>query len=625
MNYRREIDGLRALAVLPVIFFHAGFETFSGGFIGVDVFFVISGYLITTILLTDLEQGTFSIANFYERRARRILPALLLVMLVSIPFAWLLLLPKSLVSFSKSLLSTSTFWSNIFFWSERGYFGTATELKPLIHTWSLAVEEQYYVFFPLLLLIFSRQKRILRLTLTALLICSFGLCIWLTKIHQDSAFFLLPTRLWELLVGSMVAIRLLKAKDNFSTTTFKSAFFELLGFFLILLPIFYYDKTTSFPGYAALAPVLGTALIISYSSSASPIGRILGRPIFVYPGLISYSAYLWHQPIFAFARHYHDTSISLYFYILAIGLTFLIAYFSWKYVEQPCRKLTIPRQSIFTYSTAGLLFFALAGIIGVQNNGFLDRYSNEDVAILTNTVNATTYVSERFDKLKLTQLQVDGAKKKIVLIGDSYAKDLINAIHESGLDDKLQFTTHQINSECGNLYLKEEFTHNINISKLPRCKLLGWYDGDSLRNLISQADAIWLASSWSLWVAELLPHSINNLKNDFGIPVFVFGTKNFGDITVKNLLGIPYNQRILFSKRIRPSSLEVQNLMRKNLSGYNFIDIGALICGQASLTCRIFNDHGEPLSFDGGHLTKAGAKFLGEALIRSKSLNAFLE
>ena len=154
MNYRREIDGLRALAVLPVILFHAGFETFSGGFVGVDVFFVISGYLITTIILAELEQGRFSIVNFYERRARRILPALFLVMLVCIPFAWIWLLPSDMKDFSQSLIAVAIFASNILFWRESGYFDTAAELKPLLHTWSLAVEEQYYVLFPLFLMLF---------------------------------------------------------------------------------------------------------------------------------------------------------------------------------------------------------------------------------------------------------------------------------------------------------------------------------------------------------------------------------------------------------------------------------------------------------------------------------------
>jgi peptidoglycan/LPS O-acetylase OafA/YrhL len=170
MNYRREIDGLRALAVIPVILFHAGIDSFAGGFVGVDVFFVISGYLITSIILEEIEGGRFSIVDFYERRARRILPALFLVMLTCVPLAWLLLLPGDVKEFSQSLVAVSVFASNFLFWHQSGYFDTAAELKPLLHTWSLAVEEQYYVFFPLLLILTWRFGR---LTILAILVTIF--------------------------------------------------------------------------------------------------------------------------------------------------------------------------------------------------------------------------------------------------------------------------------------------------------------------------------------------------------------------------------------------------------------------------------------------------------------------
>jgi peptidoglycan/LPS O-acetylase OafA/YrhL len=212
MDYRREIDGLRALAVLPVILFHAGFETFSGGFVGVDVFFVISGYLITTIILAELEQGKFSIVNFYERRARRILPALFLVMLVCIPFAWVSLTPADLNSFAKSLVAVPLFVSNVFFWRDGGYFETAAELKPLLHTWSLAVEEQYYVLFPLFLMLFWRLgKRLILVSLGLVFVASIAIAQWGAYAQPTAAFFLLPTRGWELLIGAFAAFYLAQA------------------------------------------------------------------------------------------------------------------------------------------------------------------------------------------------------------------------------------------------------------------------------------------------------------------------------------------------------------------------------------------------------------------------------
>ena len=198
MDYRREIDGLRALAVLPVILFHAGFETFSGGFVGVDVFFVISGYLITTIILAELEQEKFSIINFYERRARRILPALFLVMLACIPFAWVLLRPDDLYSFAKSLVAVPLFISNIFFWRDGAYFETVAELKPLLHTWSVALEEQYYIIFPLFMMLFWKLgKRWILLTLGFLFLASLVVAQWAAYAKSSAAFYILPTRGWE--------------------------------------------------------------------------------------------------------------------------------------------------------------------------------------------------------------------------------------------------------------------------------------------------------------------------------------------------------------------------------------------------------------------------------------------
>ena len=244
MKYRAEIDGLRALAVLPVIFFHAGFNWFSGGFVGVDVFFVISGYLITTIIISEMAEDKFSIINFYERRARRILPALFFVMLATIPFSLLLLSPSDLKDYGESLISTSTFSSNILFWWERGYFGTALELKPLLHTWSLAVEEQYYIFFPLLL-IFTWQFGLKKISilLSIIFLISLGLAHFSSVYGVydrviTGSFYLIPTRAWELLIGVFIAFYLsdIQKKINIKFNQYLS----ILGFLLIVLSIIFF-------------------------------------------------------------------------------------------------------------------------------------------------------------------------------------------------------------------------------------------------------------------------------------------------------------------------------------------------------------------------------------------------
>ncbi len=263
MQYRAEVDGLRALAVVPVILFHAGVETLSGGFIGVDVFFVISGFLITSILLQDIQQQRFSLLDFYERRARRILPALFVVLLVCLPFSWAWLMPAEYADFSLSLISVPLFSSNFQFWQESGYFQSTAELKPLLHTWSLAVEEQYYVLFPLLLLLFRRcRERWLWLVIGCIALASLALAKWGVEHKPEAAFYLLVSRAWELMAGAVLAgimqtqlMQKWRANSASPVTKLGANLLASLGLLLIVVPIFFYDEHTPFPGPHALVPV----------------------------------------------------------------------------------------------------------------------------------------------------------------------------------------------------------------------------------------------------------------------------------------------------------------------------------------------------------------------------------
>lgn len=297
MNYRREIDGLRAIAVLPVIFLHAGFSVFSGGYVGVDIFFVISGYLITSILIGELEHGNFSIDRFYERRARRILPALFVVMLACLPFAYMWMLPTQLKDFAHSLISVVLFVSYFYFISQVDYFAPSAELQPLLHTWSLAVEEQYYLLFPILLVVlwrFGRQRVFWSIVVIAVL--SLLLAEWGYRNKPSENFYFAPTRAWELLAGSICSFMTVGKAQRSSNVL------SALGFAMIVFAIFGYDATTPFPSVYALLPVVGTALIILFAAEGTWVARLLSLRMFVGIGLISYSAYLWHQPLFAFAR-----------------------------------------------------------------------------------------------------------------------------------------------------------------------------------------------------------------------------------------------------------------------------------------------------------------------------------
>jgi len=443
MNYRREIDGLRALAVLPVILFHAGFEVFSGGFVGVDIFFVISGYLITSIILAELELGTFSIVNFYERRARRILPALFLVVLVCIPFAWHWLLPSDMKDFSRSLVAVSLFASNFLFWNESGYFDTASELKPLLHTWSLAVEEQYYVIFPLFLMISWRiGKQQILVLLAIIFTASLAAAQWSSVAKPATAFFLLPTRGWELLLGAFTAFYLSQA-DRFEFSRPLREIFGWLGLALIIFSVFIYNKLTPFPGFYALAPTVGTAMIILFATPATTAGKFIGNRVFVGLGLISYSAYLWHQPLFAMARHRILGEPSWHVFALLSAAALTLAYFSWRFVELPFRdKLRFTRKSIFLLALILSIFLIYFGSLG-YNKGFEHRFNRQLVGDVGHA-EFHKYIDDNYydcepnaiAKQALSwqgYLRCKQSKKgvpDVVLLGDSHAEHLFLGLAE---------------------------------------------------------------------------------------------------------------------------------------------------------------------------------------------------
>jgi peptidoglycan/LPS O-acetylase OafA/YrhL len=361
-----------------VILFHAGFESFSGGFVGVDVFFVISGYLITTIILSEKERGTFSLVNFYERRIRRILPALFLVMFVSLPFAWLWLLPSDMTSFSQSLVAVPTFSSNILFWKTTGYWGTDNELRPLLHTWSLAVEEQYYLIFPLFLMLMWRFRRrwILGSFLTVA-VASLVAAHWGAYNHPTATFFLLVTRGWELAIGATIAFYFLyrkKAVRIHLSHQFVDEVLSISGLLMIGYAVFIFDEIVPFPSLYALVPTVGTGLIIVFSSGNTMIGKLLGLKPLVGIGLISYSAYLWHQPLFAFARYRSLTGPTEIILLALAALSIVLAYLSWRFFEKPFRKKGLfERKEIFTFALTGSLFFIAIGLAGCFSDGWPDR------------------------------------------------------------------------------------------------------------------------------------------------------------------------------------------------------------------------------------------------------------
>ena len=376
MRYRGEIDGLRAIAVIPVIMFHGGFFGFSGGYIGVDVFFVISGYLITSIILEELGRNQFSIINFYERRARRILPALSVVLVFTTVTAFILMPADLLRVYSQSLVSVASFSSNILFYLTSGYFSVVSDERPLLHTWSLALEEQYYIFFPIMMIaMWFIGRRYLIFLLVALSIISLLYSQYMSQVGLiDANFYLIFSRAWELFFGSLIALLNL---SRLSIRKWKREVLGVAGLSLIFYSIVFFDRQTPFPSFYALIPVLGVCAIIVFVDSSTYVGRLLSNKLLVAIGLISYSLYLWHQPLFAFLRLKSIGEPSHTMFAGAIALTFALSYLSYKFVEKPFRgKSAISRGAVFRYSTVSIILFLSIGFLGHLYEGFENRFKS---------------------------------------------------------------------------------------------------------------------------------------------------------------------------------------------------------------------------------------------------------
>lgn len=430
MNYRREIDGLRALAVLPVILFHAGFQTFSGGFVGVDVFFVISGYLITSIILTEKQAGTFTLVGFYERRARRILPALIVVMAGCLLLGWLWLLPIDMKLFSESLVAVPAFASNILFYVTGSYFEPAAELKPLLHTWSLAVEEQYYVVYPMLLLLLWRLGRKWMVSLLAGL--AFGSMLaaqWGSHTDPMFTFFLLPTRAWELLIGALVAFYLFEKGYGRATTDHRvvNEAVSACGVLLCLYGVLTFDALTPYPSAYALLPTIGAAFIIIFANPITMVGKLLGHKLFVAVGLISYSAYLWHYPLFVFARHRSIEPPGPALLLSLTACSFLVAYVNWKYVETPFRnRQFLARRHLFTVAAICSVAFIAIGLAGYVNGGFPQRVDEAVMKAQSAQFDELGCLSEMGKYVPVAESCIEGDARHVrgVLLGDSIAGTL---------------------------------------------------------------------------------------------------------------------------------------------------------------------------------------------------------
>ncbi len=628
MKYRAEIDGLRALAVVPVILFHAGLEWFSGGFVGVDVFFVISGYLITTILIGEIESNNFSILRFYERRARRILPVLFLVMAACIPFAWMWMLPDQMNSFAKSLAAVSLFYSNVLFWKESGYFSAVADEKPLLHTWSLAVEEQYYLFFPVFLILFWRFGR--QRVFWLIVLMAFASLLWSEWGWRNSpvANFYLPfSRVWEIFAGSVAAFVI--SKQGIRPDNVRSS----IGLLAVLLAISLYDEQTPFPGLLSLLPVGGTVLLILYAGKGTYAARLLAWKGFVGIGLISYSAYLWHQPLFAYARiALHEKPSQTLMLSLAL-LSVLLAWASWKYVENPFRnRAFISPRSVAYASVFGLLTFLTLGKIGDHFNGFEHRFETPKFVQdgeFSMPMRWSGYCFYNFNDRKLS-VGEDGyhcsmgsenqSLPSVLIFGDSYAAHWEPYFKSFAQDFPMRLESVTTNWCFPDLY-NGSTAKPGHISR-QQCEMNRQWLKDNYQNY----DVVIFSAAWHQvgkfgYVDEVV-RSFKELASDADDTRFIvidvplqFERGSVEDaIYDKKFRLIPKAETMAAAER---SWHEVEN----SLSGYkDFIFLDKQEMGFRK-NKDLKNDEGYPYSLDGGHISVYGAKSLyqesrGQDIIR---------
>jgi len=493
-KYRPEIDGLRALAVLSVLFFHFEFKLFSGGFVGVDIFFVISGYLITKIIYDEIiKTNKFDFGNFYIRRIKRLFPSLFFILVVIFIIGFYLFPPQHLERLGGSIFHALLSISNFYFWTESGYFDTLSEFKPVLHTWSLSVEEQFYFIWPMLILFFIKKNIKLYLLLVFIGVGS----LFLNLVYQESnssIYFLTPFRMFEFVVGALVFLCdkiELKNKYLLEGVSF-------LGFLMILYAIFFFNKETIFPSYNALIPTVGTALILFVANRGIFLYKILSQKFVIFIGILSYSLYLVHWPVYVFYKYIKSDELVLIDKLSLMFISFIFAFFLHIFIEKPFRYGTYKRlfatNKFFISSCFAFVIFLSITLHSWMTNGWAWRYPENLIKQLSfKSDEFHKYVWEKHNELE-RQFNNNG-KKKILVIGDSMAGNFVNVLKESNMLEELDLVTIPVRSGCKSTFiLKEENYINFLSKKKDSCKAQHQAIMNDTR--IAEVDSVVLASDW---------------------------------------------------------------------------------------------------------------------------------
>lgn len=630
-KYRADMDGLRGIAVLFVVLFHAGLS-FRGGFIGVDVFFVISGYLITGLVLRDLEKGVFSLAYFWERRVRRILPAMSALILSVLALGHLLMLPEDLASLGRSALAQVLLAANIFFWHESGgYFAGPADEMPLLHMWSLAVEEQFYLFMPFLLLALSAWCRKRRLDLRSVCLRVFGLMfglslgisVWTTHSAPDWAYYWLPSRAWEFLLGSLLAC----APEGGRLGQFlgaKRGRIAGLSFVTLLATALLYKSSTPFPGFAALPPCLATAALI-WANDAGARGwtrTVLESRFILHLGRISYSLYLWHWPLLAFVHYLNPVVLdadSRACRMAVVLLSWALAWLSWRWVETPVRV----RRDFWNRRILFAGAFAVTFATGITGWLFMDgrpgRIKPEVLAVAGVESAAKAWPDDRTApqerRLPSFGSQAPGAPVHVLVWGDSHAKSIVPALEKWCVDQGRQGLIASYSATAPMLGFYRRSSNGLNEQGLP------W--GEAVLDIIREKriphtvlTALWskCPGSRTAEFGTALVDTVRLLRAT-GTRVWVMLDVPTHDFAIGKALAFHSMHPALFrDPRRLASTLEEHHRLNSVIEslvpelekeGAGVLDPSALLFSPDG--AGIIEVDGQPLFKDGNHLTRAGA------------------
>jgi peptidoglycan/LPS O-acetylase OafA/YrhL len=664
--YRPEIDGLRTISVFAVIIYHANFvlfghNLFQGGFVGVDIFFVISGYLITSLILKEiLKKNKFSYKYFYERRIRRILPVLLFIIIISSIISYFILLPAALKDFGRSILSIIFFSSNIYFWGTGGKYGDDSELiRPLLNTWSLSIEEQFYILFPIFLIIIIKSLRKYLLVIL-FLVFSFSLIFaqWSSitdvKINynffrfdinffEKFNFYFLYSRIFEFLIGSILSYFELNTERGRKSYSKLNQILPCLGIILIVYSFLFFNFTKIFyPSVITLIPLIGVSLIIWFSKKGELITEILSNKIFVFFGLISYSLYLWHYPIFAFLRYIDVFNNSIWIKLLAILSTIILSIFSYFLIEKPFRNRNIiPVKTLTAYILLSVII-SLSYVFYVQKTeGIQHRY------------NSLNYYNYKFDNLEPWKKSINfetsfnyddyDIRKNVLIVGNSHAENLLSILSKTSLNNKIYFnlTSPKVRKEDYNYQI-----HYLYKFLTEKKAIIDYYNGDFFNHLNKQyikSDVIILATQYSEIDLEILNKLIKLLKSDkkkiiifsnaleqtmhnrFNrLDYYVFRYKKFPE--KKDLKIIEQNMyKDLKNKEL--INLKIKNIAKKN--NIPFVERERIFCDKIEKRCPSITDDGYKIYYDYGHITEDAAEFFARKIEKDdlflKYLNSALQ